>query len=47
MSQEGPMRPIRKPLVAGNWKMNGDRASIASLLEEMLVELDAAKVSPL
>lgn len=37
------MRPIRKPLVAGNWKMNGDRASIASLLDEMLVELDAAK----
>ncbi|MGB1685131.1 MAG: triose-phosphate isomerase family protein, partial [Pseudomonadales bacterium] len=37
------MRPIRKPLVAGNWKMNGDRASIASLLEEMLEELDAAK----
>ena len=34
---------MRKPLVAGNWKMNGDRASIASLLDEMLVELEAAK----
>lgn len=25
----------RKPLIAGNWKMNGTRASVANLLEEL------------
>jgi len=34
---------MRKPLVAGNWKMNGDRASITSLLDEMLEALETAK----
>ena len=29
---------MRRPLVAGNWKMNGDSASITSLLEAVSAE---------
>ena len=32
---------MRTPVVAGNWKMNGSRASISSLLEGINAELDA------
>ena len=30
---------MRKPLVAGNWKMHGSRASVRSLLEALRAEL--------
>lgn len=29
---------MRKPVVAGNWKMNGSQASVAELMEGLLVE---------
>ncbi|KPK37091.1 MAG: triosephosphate isomerase [Gammaproteobacteria bacterium SG8_47] len=32
---------MRQPLVAGNWKMNGSRASIASLVDGMKAGVDA------
>ena len=32
---------MRQPLVAGNWKMNGSRASIASLADGMKAGIDA------
>ncbi len=32
---------MRQPLVAGNWKMNGSRASIASLVDGMKAGIDA------
>ena len=31
---------MRKPLVAGNWKMNGTSVSNALLLDEILAERD-------
>lgn len=33
---------MRKPIVAGNWKMNGSRASIVSLLQDLKTELSGA-----
>lgn len=33
---------MRKPIVAGNWKMNGSKASIASLLQDLQAELSGA-----
>ena len=33
---------MRKPLVAGNWKMNGDSKSISALLDEIVAALDKA-----
>lgn len=35
---------MRDPIVAGNWKMNGDTASIDHLLGELLAELDQSPV---
>lgn len=32
---------MRKPLTAGNWKMNGDRASVTSLIEGILGSVEA------
>ena len=32
---------MRRPLVAGNWKMNGSRESVASLVEQITAELSA------
>ena len=35
---------MRRPLVAGNWKMNGTQASVDSLLAELLEGLSASAV---
>ena len=35
---------MRRPLVAGNWKMHGSRAEIATLLDE-LMQVDSAKTT--
>lgn len=37
------MNKLRKPIIAGNWKMNGTRASIKSLIEQISNDL----ISPL
>ena len=36
---------MRTPLIAGNWKMNGSRASIKSLLEGMLAGMGEVKTA--
>ncbi len=36
---------MRQPLVAGNWKMNGSRASVAELLDGIKAGLDEVKVA--
>jgi triosephosphate isomerase len=36
---------MRQPLVAGNWKMNGTRASVADLLDGLLAGIDQVKTA--
>jgi len=38
---------MRRPLVAGNWKMHGSRAENAALLEGLLAKVDASKTDVL
>ena len=38
---------MRRPLVAGNWKMHGSRAENGALLEGLLAKVDASKVDVL
>lgn len=38
------MNNLRRPMVAGNWKMHGSRAQNAALIDGILSQLDAGKV---